>query len=317
MYVLRRLFQDGSDRPELVLIHYSASPENSPDVLLVRSTAVVVPTGIPGTRQGHLFLPRPPEGGRLLVRYLFSTVCKGREWFSSVYGVALPGPDTAGDLKEIEVEGEGNAVPAPGRGVFRLALPLRPDEPRTGSVRFGFGAMRKKPSLSLCRARLPLAPGEPPVLEVPECLSVLKNYPMPFFLYHAPEGGIAPFADKINGARITFRDDQGDCVLACALWGDHSWAAHNLTVMELKDLGAPAPGVRASEYYHSGDREAFLRTRAAALALHPLPRTFEGFVFGPSGSVAEYCFLVLRIRDGALVASWENAPSGRNWEITL
>ncbi len=214
------------------------------------------------------------------------------------------------------MEGEGNAVPAPGRGVFRLALPLRPDEPRTGSVRFGFGAMRKKPSLSLCRARVPLAAAS---LRRGDSrgLSVLKNRPMPFFLYHVPEGKDAPFADKINGARITFRDDQGDCVLACALWGDRSWAAHNITMMELKDLGAPAPGVRASEYYHSGDRETFLRTRAAALALHPLPRTFEGFVFGPSGSVAEYCFLVLRIRDGALVASWENAPSGRNWEITL
>ncbi len=79
MYVLRRLFQDGSDRPELVLIHYSASPENSPDVLLVRSTAVVVPTGIPGTRQGHLFLPRPPEG-RLAGRYSFDR-CGGRNGF--------------------------------------------------------------------------------------------------------------------------------------------------------------------------------------------------------------------------------------------
>jgi hypothetical protein len=315
MYVLRRLFQDEGNRPELVLIHYSASPENSPEDLRFRSTAVVVPSGIPGTRHVHLFLPRPPEGGRLQVRYFFSTVVGGREWFSPAYDVVVPGPSTVGDLKEIEVEGEGNAVPAPGRGMFRLALPLRPEGPRTGTVRFGFGAMRKKPSLSLCRARLPLAPGEAPVVEVPEGLSVLKNYPMPFFLYHVPEGGTIPAADKINGARVTFRDEEGDIVCASALWGDRSWAAHNLTVMDIRDIGEPGAG--ASEYYHSGDREAFLRTRAAALAGHPLPRTFEGFVFGPSGSVVEYCFQVLRLRDGGAVASWVNAPSGRNWEITL
>ena len=315
MYVLRRLFHDGLDRPELVLIHYSATPENSPDTLLVRSTAVVVPTGIPGTRQVHLVLPRPPEGDRLLVRYLFSTVGGGREWFSSAYDVLLPGPATAGDVDEIEVEGEGNAVPAPGRGMFRLALPLRPDEPRTGTVRFGFGAMRKKPSLSLCRARVPHAHGEAPVVEVPEALSVLKNYPMPFFLYHVPEGGTVPLADKINGARITIRDDEGDIVCARALWGDRSWAAHNLAVMEVKNFASAE--ARASEYFHSCDRESYLRKRAAVLAGHPLPRTFEGFVFGPSGSVVEYCFQVLRVRAGEAVASWVNAPSGTNWTITL
>jgi len=315
MYVLRRLFQDGFDRPELVLIHYSAAPENSPDTLLVRSTAVVVPSGIPGTRKVHLVFPRPPEGGRLRVRYFFSTVGGGQEWFSPAYDVLLPDPAIAGDVNEIEVEEEGNAVPAPGRGMFRLALPLRPDEPRTGTVRFGFGAMRKKPSLSLCRARVPLAHGEAPVVEVPEALSVLKNYPMPFFLYHVPEGGHVPLADKINGARITIRDAEGDIVCARALWGDRSWAASNLTVMEVKDFASAGAG--ASEYFHSGDREAFLKTRAAVLAGKPLPRTFEGFVFGPSGSVVEYCFQVLRLRSGGAVASWVNAPSGRNWTVTL
>jgi hypothetical protein len=315
MYVLRRLFHDGFDRPELVLIHYSAAPESSPDTLLVRSTAVVVPSGIPGTRQVRLVLPRPPEGGPLLVRYLFSTVGGGREWFSSPYDVLLPGPATAGDVDEIEVEGEGNAVPATGRGMFRLALPLRPDEPRTGTVRFGFGAMRRKPSLSLCRARVAHAHGEAPVVEVPEALSVLKNYPMPFFLYHVPEGGTVPLADKINGARITLRDAEGDIVCARALWGDRSWSAHNLTVMEVKNFASEEG--RASGYFHAGDRESFLRNRAAVLAGHPPPRTFEGFVFGPSGSVVEYCFQVLRLRAGEAVASWVNAPSGANWSITL
>ena len=315
MYVLRRLFHDGFDRPELALIHYTASPEDFPEDVLARSTAVVAPSGIPGIRQVRLFLPTPPGGGRLRVRYFFSTVGGGREWFSPPYEVLLPGAATEEDVSVIEQEGEGNAKPAPGRGMFRLPLPLRPEEPRAGTVRYGFGAMRKKPSLSLCRVRVPLTVGEASVVEVPEALAVLKNRPMPFFLYHVPEGGTVPVADKINCARITIRDEEGDIVCARALWGDRSWTAHNLTVMEAKNV--PSAERRASEYFHSGDRNAFLQERSAALAGIPLPRTFEGFVFGPSGSIVEYCFQVLKAGAGGAVASWINAPSGGNWTITL
>ncbi len=102
---------------------------------------------------------------------------------------------------------------------------------------------------------------------------------------------------------------------ARALWGERSWAAHNLTVMEAKNFASEEG--RASEYFHAADRNAYLRERAAILAGHPLPRTFEGFVFGPSDSVVEYCFQVLRIRAGQAVASWVNAPSGGNWTVTL
>ena len=315
MYVLRRLFHDGPDRPELALIHYTASPESSPEIVLARSTIVMTPSGVPGTRYGHLFLPRPQGDERLRVRYFFSTVGRGREWFSPPYEVLLPGPATEGDVSVIEEEGQGNLPPAPGGGWFRLALPLRPEEPRSGTVRYGFGAMRKKPSSSLCRARVPIVEGAAPVVEIPEALSILKNRPMPFFLYHIPAGGDVPVADKINCARITVRDEEGDIVCARALWGDRSWAAHNLIAMEVKNY--PFAASRASEYFHSGDRDEFLRARSAALASHPLPRTFEGFVFGPSGSVVEYCFQVLRLRPDGVVASWINSPSGANWSITL
>ncbi len=315
MYVLRRLFHDGNDRPELALIHYEASPEDSPGEVLVRSSAVVAPSEIPGIRQVRLFLPRSGEGDRLRVRYLFSTVRGGREWFSPPYEVLLPGPDIEGDVNVLEQEGEGNARPAPGKGTFRLPLPLRPDEPRDGSIRYGFGAMRKKPSLSLCRVRVPVLGGEAPVVEVPEALAVLKNRPMPFFLYHVSEGETVLVADKINCARITIRDEEGDIVCARALWGDRSWAAHNLTVMEARNF--PSSHGRAHEYFHAGDRKAFLEERSAALSGLPLPRTFEGFVFGPSGSVVEYCFQVLRTGAGGGVASWINSPSGGNWAITL
>lgn len=315
MYVLRRLFHDGFDRPELALIHYDASPEHCPGDVLVRSTAVVAPSGIPGTRQVRLFLPRPAEGGRLRVRYTFSTVRGGREWFSPPYEVLLPGPETEADVSVLEEEGEGNTRPAPGRGTFRLPLRLRPDEPREGSVRYGFGAMRKKPSLSLCRVRVPIRVDEAPVVEVPEALAVLKNRPMPFFLYHVSGGETVPVADKINCARITIRDEEGEFVCARALWGDRSWNAHNLTVMEAKNFSS-AHG-RAHEYFHAEDREAFLTARSAALAQLPIPRIFEGFVFGPSGSVVEYCFQVLKTGPGGCVASWVNSPDGGNWAITL
>jgi hypothetical protein len=315
MYVLRRLFHDGPDRPELALIHYTASPESSPETVLARSTVVMTPSRVPGTRNGHLLLPRPQDDGRLRVRYFFSTVGRGREWFSPSYEVLLPGPATEGDVSVIEEEGAGNLPPAPGGGWFRLALPLRPEEPRSGTVRYGFGAMRKKPSPSLCRARVPIVEGAAPVVEIPEGLSVLKNRPMPFFLYHIPAGGDVPVADKINCARITVRDEEGDIVCVRALWGDRSWAAHNLVAMEVKNYASA--GSRASGYFHSDDREEFLRARSAALLRHPLPRTFEGFVFGPSGSVVEYCFQVLRLRADGAVASWINSPSGANWSITL
>ncbi|MGB3398840.1 MAG: hypothetical protein WBA34_01570 [Candidatus Deferrimicrobiaceae bacterium] len=315
MYILRRLFHDGPDRPELALIHYTASPESSPEIVLARSTVVMTPSGVPGIRHGQLFLPRPPDEGRLRVRYFFSTAGKGRDWFSPPFEVLLPGPSTEGDVSVIEQEGAGNVPPAPGRGWFRLALPLRPEEPRSGTVRYGFGAMRKKPSPSLCCARVPIVEGAAPVVEVPEALSVLKNRPMPFFLYHVPAGETVPVADKINCARITIRDEEGDIVCAWGLWGDRSWAAHNLVTMEVKNYASA--GSRASEYFHSGDRDAFLRARSAALANHPRPRTFEGFVFGPSGSVVEYCFQVLRLHADWIVSSWINSPSGGNWSITL
>jgi hypothetical protein len=315
MYVLRRLFHDGFDRPDLALIHYTATTGVSPELVLSRSTAVVTPSGTPGTRQVHLFLPQPPGGDPLRVRYFFSIVGGAREWFSPAHETVLPGSDVGGDVSVMEEEGEGNLPPAEGRGTFRLVLPLRPDRPRSGTVRFGFGAMRKKPSLSLCRARVPIVDGKAPAVEIPEALSVLKNRPMPYFLYHVPEGGSVPVADKINCARITIRDEEGDIVCARILWGDRSWAAQNLTVMEAKNFASSES--RASDYFHSDDRDAYLRARSAALAVFPLPRTFEGFVFGPSDSIVEYCFQVLRLRADGPVASWINAPSGGNWSITL
>jgi hypothetical protein len=85
--------------------------------------------------------------------------------------------------------------------------------------------------------------------------------------------------------------------------------------MEAKNFSSAEGG--AHGYFHSGDRKAFLQARSNALAGLPLPRTFEGFVFGPPGSVVEYCFQVLKTAAGGVAASWINAPSGGNWAITL
>jgi hypothetical protein len=44
---------------------------------------------------------------------------------------------------------------------------------------------------------------------------------------------------------------------------------------------------------------------------------FEAFVYGPEGSVAEYCFQVLARRpDGSASAEWRNRDGG-NWTVTL
>lgn len=315
MIALLREFVDGADRPELVLIHYTAAPMDSPAAVLARSTAVV--PAVPGSarREVRLFLPSPAPGARLLVRYAFSTVRSGNLWSSPSYEVVLPGPDEGTDAVRVEEEGEGNLRPAAGRGTFRLVLPLRDGEPRTGTARFGFGAMRKKPSEALCRASVALTSDRAPVIEVPEALSVLKNRPMPYFLYHVTDGGVGLVADKINCARITFEDRAGDVDCAGILWGCGSWNAPNFSMMEVKNFAAGSAG--AQSCFFSDDRDAFLRERAGALSAHPVPRMYEGFVFGPEGSDVEYCFLALRRRgEGGVAAGWRNREGG-NWRVRL
>jgi hypothetical protein len=314
MLSLRRVFLDGAARPELVLLHYAAFLEGSPDREIARASRVMTPSAEPGKRETRLFLPDPPPGLRLRLRYFFSTVGCGAEWFSPVYEAVVPGEDVTGDLALIEEEKAGNLPPAAGLGMFRLRLPLRNGEPRTGQVRYGFGAMRKKPSADLCRARISVR-GNAPVVEVPEALSVLKNRPMPFFLYHVAAGAHDLVSDKINCARLTLRDEQGEVVCARLLWGDRSWTAQNLSVMEVKNF-LPGEG-RASDDFFAGDRESFLRARSKAIGRHPLPRTFEAFVFGPAGSVVEYCYQVLlRRADGSIAAVWRNRDGG-NWAVTM
>lgn len=314
MLALRRVFLDGAARPELVLLHYTAFPEGSPGREIARASRVMTPSAQPGKRETILFLPDPPPGLRLRLRYFFSTVGGGAEWFSPVYEASVPGEDVAGDLAMVEEEKAGNLPPAAGLGMFLLRLPLRNGEPRTGQVRYGFGAMRKKPSADLCRAGISLR-GSAPVVEVPEALSVLKNRPMPFFLYHVAPGAQEPVSDKINCARLTLRDEQGEVICARLLWGDRSWTAQNLSVMEVKNF-PPGEG-RASEYFFAGDRAAFLRARSIEIGRHPLPRTYEAFVFGPAGSVVEYCFQVLLRRpDGSVAAAWRNRDGG-NWAVTM
>lgn len=311
---LRRVFLDGTERPELVLLHYTACLQGDPGNVMARSTLVVPPTAEPGKREVWICLPSPPPGSRLLLRYFYSTVCKGSEWFSGMYEAAVPGDDLVADLVPLEEKSPGNIPPAPGAGYFRMKLPLGKDDPCIGTVRYGFGAMRKKPSPDLCRLGYNMD-GKAPVVEIPAALSVLKNRPMPFFLYHVAGDGGRLEAHKINCARITLRDDTGDIVCARLLWGDPSWTAQNFSVMELKNF---APGVgKASDNYFLADREAFLRDRTEAIGEVPLPRTFEGYVFSPERSVVEYCFQVLTRRpDGSVAAGWRNRDGG-NWSVTL
>lgn len=313
MFQLRREFLDGPDRPELVLLHYTAAPDDAQGNVLARSSLVMPAAGY-GRREVFLFLPEPPGGKRLAVTYFFSTTRNGREWFSPAYEVTVPAEELAGDLARVEEAKGGNLRAAAGWETFRLPLPLRESESRTGTVRYGFGAMRKKPSPDLCRAALPLKSGRAPVVEIPEALSVLKNRPMPFFLYHCTEDGSGLVADKIGSARITFEDRAGDVLCARLLWSDAAWTAPNVTAMEVKNAQAPA---RSPGYFFAEDRDAWLRERERDLAGRPVPRTFEGYVFGPAGSVVEYCFQVIRrLPDGSVAAEWRNREGG-NWALTI
>ncbi len=315
MYALQRVYDNGPDRPELVLIHYTVCPEGAPGDVLARSSAVLRPGAGAGRREALLFLPELRGGKRVDVTYFFTTVRGGGEWVSPRYRTQVPGSEADGNPFNVSEDGDGNLRPAPGMGTFRLLLPLRPGEPAAGTARFGFGAMRKKPSDALCRAAVPYGDGRQPLVEVPEALSVLKNRPMPFFLYHRTEGGVGLVADKINNARITMKDEAGDAVCALLLWSEASWRAPNVVVMEAKNAPGSAPV--AADYFFTEDRAAYLSDRIRSLAALSVPRTFEGYVYGPEGSAVEYCFLVLRARaDGSVFTEWRNRDGG-NWCVRL
>jgi hypothetical protein len=301
MLLLRREYRDGAELPEIVLLHAEVTRRGGPAGPARRYSRVVVPSGTPGRRVAHLPLPEPEEGERILVRYRFSIVHGGVERFSPPYEVAVPSDDVIADLYRVPEEGPGNLPPAEGRGLFRMVLPLGEGERASGLFRFGFGAMRKKPSPALCRAAIDAGNGPAPVIEAPEALSVLKDRPMPYFLYHVSGDGKL-HADKIACARM--------------VWGDPAWRATNLSLMEVKRR-VSGPGAAADEFF-ADDREAFLAARGAALSLLPLPRVFEAFVFGPSGSAVEYCFhTVVRRPDGGFEALWRNREGGGNWAVTL
>ena len=321
MLLLRREYRDGAEPPEIVLLHAEVTRDGGPAGQARRFTRAVVPSDLPGRRVAYLPLPEPGEGERIRVRYRFSIVRGGEERFSPSYEVRIPSDDAIADLYRIPEEGAGNLPPAPGRGTFRLVLPLGEGERASGFFRFGFGAMRKKPSPSLCRAVIDAGYGPAPVIEVPEALSVLKNRPMPYFLYHVSTDGKLR-ADKIACARITFADPDGIVLSSRMVWGDSAWRATNLSPMEAKGWAVEptktgASPSAAAEFFPE-DRAAYLAAREAALSLLPVPRVFEGFVFGPSGSGVEYCFqTVSRRPDGGFEVRWRNREGGGNWVVTL
>jgi len=311
MLLLRREYRDGAEPPEIVLLHAEVTLRGGASAPSRRHTRVAVPSETPGRRLAHLPLPEPGEGERILVRYRFSTVRGGEERFSTWYEIDVPSDDAIADLYRIPEEGTPNLPPAPGRGHFRLVLPLGEGERASGSFRFGFGAMRKKPSPSLCRAAIDAGYGPAPVIEAPEALSVLKNRPMPYFLYHVSSDGKLR-ADKIACARIPFSDPGGTVVSARMVWGDSAWRATNISLMGAKGYAA------AADEFFAEDRPAFLAAREAAFSLLPLPRVFEAFVFGPSGSGVEYCFQTVERRpDGGFEVRWRNRDGGGNWVVTL
>jgi hypothetical protein len=315
MFLLRREYRDGAERPEIVFLQATVTPQGAGAGPPYRTLQVAVPTTDPGRRVAFLRVPEPPEGGRAAVRYRFSAVRDGGEWRSPWFEVDVPSDDLISDLYRIPEEGEGNLLPAPGRGYFRLVLPLAEGERGEGIFRFGYGAMRKKPSTALCRASVDAGNEPAPVIEIPQALSVLKNRPMPYFLYHLSGDGTLR-ADKIACARITFPDAEGDVACARMVWGDPAWRAVNVSPMEAK--GFPPGAGAAEDEFFAEDREAFLEARSSALSGIPVPRIFEAYVFGPSGSRVEYCFQTeVRLPSGGSRVRWHNREGGGNWDVIL
>jgi len=315
MLFLRREYIDSSQHAELVLLHATLRSTGVAEADAFRCTRVAVPSGPPGRRVAYVPVPEPREGDRVVVRYRFSVVGGGVESYSPFYEAAVPSDDVISDLYRVPEEGTGNLTPAAGRGYFRLPLPLEEGELPSGVFRYGFGAMRKKPSPELCRASVDAGNGPAPIVEIPEALSVLKGRPMPYFLYHFSGNGPLQ-AVKIACARVTLADEAGEVISARLLWGDQAWRASNFSSMEAK--GFPeGPGAAAEEFF-AKDRDAWLAARWAGLSRKKAPRVFEAYVFGPSGCVVEYCCqVVLRRPDGALSAQWRNPGIGKNWTVTI
>jgi hypothetical protein len=315
MFLLRREYRDGAEHPEIVFLHAEAAPEGAGAGPPFRTTQVAVPSADAGRRVAHLRIPEPPAGGRVVVDYRFSALRGGAEWYSPPYRVEIPSDDLISDLFRVPEEAGGNLGPAADRGFFRLIVPLAGEERAEGVIRYGFGAMRKKPSPSLCRAAIDAGDGPAPVIEIPEALSVLKNRPMPYFLYHLSGDGRLR-GDKIACARITLTDTEGDVVCARLIWGDPAWRAVNVSHMEAK--GFPPGEFRAAGEFFSEDVEGWRSGRAELLSRLPSPRVFEAYVYGPSGRNVEHCFqAVVRLPSGGTEVRWRNRGEGGNWAVTL
>ena len=315
MLLLKREYRDDAEHPDIVLLHAEVDADGVNHAFPHRATRVVAPTEDPSLRVAHISIPEPPEGGHARVRYRFSSICRGREWGSPLYEIKVPSDELVCDLCRIPEEENGNLVPAAGRGYFRLVLPVEEGEQASGVIRYGFGAMRKKPSPLLCRAAVDVCDGSAPVIEIPEALSVLKNSPMPYFLYHTSGNGELK-QNKIACARITLRDEPGEIISARLIWSDPSWRAVNISPMEVK--GMVAGEFQAADEYFEQDLEAARAKRFAALSRLPVPRVFEAHVFGPSGSRAEYCYqAVVRLPSGESETRWCNREGGGNWSVIL
>ena len=120
MHALRREFVDGPDRPDLVLIHGTAVPAGTSEPLLARFSTVVPESSRPGRREVRLFFHDSPDGSPIRVRYFFSSIRSGEEWFSPAFELLLPDPEAGSDLLFLEEEEGGNLRPAPGRDLRHL-----------------------------------------------------------------------------------------------------------------------------------------------------------------------------------------------------
>ena len=249
------------------------------------------------------------------MRYRFSTVRGGEERFSPSYEVTVPSDDAIADLYRIPEEGAGNLPTAKGRGYFRLVLPLGEGERASGPFRFGFGAMRKNPPRRFAapsstrdtgrrRSSMPRRPSRSS--RTGRCRTSCTTSPRTENF--APTRSRAPASPSRIPTGMSSPSGWSGATPRGGRRTSPSWRPRG---------GRPARPLRPSEFF-SEDRAAFFAAREAALSLLPVPRVFEGFVFGPSGSGVEYCFqTVSRRPDGGFEVRWRNRESGGNWVVTL
>jgi len=158
------------------------------------------------------------------------------------------------------------------------------------------------------------------VLEIPRYVNEKDNYLLHYQFggggeHH--EGFSSIFTQEIVAREIPYIDNEGKVTEVRLLWSVDGWSAPNWTQAKLEGLPLnvtkDAPGQDA-EGEGIADEAIYELVQTV-----PIPRRFVAKIWGPRGSVVQYCFHLLRTNTpipGDEFERWDN-NQGENYSIVL